>query len=211
MSAIVFQIGQDYAVVATDTLAVTPDGMPWLFFSKALYLPHIRTIIAGTGVGNFASEWCAWVNTNARVRDVDELNTITPASLTARWAVREASARSEIAPTATIYCFGVTSDRLVRAYAYRSTSNFAAEELQAGGTYFKPPCQPPVEGKSFLAEIPRMMNEQRSLQSTEPLSSQLHIGGEIAVMVLTADGCHATTLGRFDDYERHLAVMRSRG
>jgi hypothetical protein len=42
--------------VATDTLAVTPDGRPVALTSKVI-MPHLRMIVAGTGSGGFLDQW----------------------------------------------------------------------------------------------------------------------------------------------------------
>jgi hypothetical protein len=56
MSSLIFHTDASQALVATDTLAVKPDGTPLMYGSKALYLPHLKTIIAGNpSIGRTAS------------------------------------------------------------------------------------------------------------------------------------------------------------
>ena len=50
MSSLIFELNTDCINVATDTLATLPDGSPAVFSTKAMYLPHLRMIVAGTGV-----------------------------------------------------------------------------------------------------------------------------------------------------------------
>ena len=56
MSSLIFYTDPEQVLVATDTLAVSSDGKPFIFTSKALYIPHLKTIIAGTGCSEFFNE-----------------------------------------------------------------------------------------------------------------------------------------------------------
>lgn len=85
MSSLIFCTDAEQVLVVTDTLAVTPDGSPFLFTSKAHYLPHLRTIVAGTGAKDFSSNWCVLVNNNMVVRGVENLNEHTPQGLYKMW------------------------------------------------------------------------------------------------------------------------------
>ena len=58
MSSLIFATDEQQIVVATDTLAVTTEGEPFLFASKATHIPHLRIIIAGTGFGGRMSGLC---------------------------------------------------------------------------------------------------------------------------------------------------------
>ncbi|MBD3698997.1 hypothetical protein IE994_02480 [Enterobacter hormaechei] len=53
MSSLIFYTDEAQALIVTDTLAVTDNGEPLSFVSKAGYIPQLRTIIAGTGAGGF--------------------------------------------------------------------------------------------------------------------------------------------------------------
>ncbi|MCM7911060.1 hypothetical protein M8T17_25035, partial [Enterobacter hormaechei] len=56
MSSLIFYTDEAQALIVTDTLAVTDNGEPLSFVSKAGYIPQLRTIIAGTGAGGFSKE-----------------------------------------------------------------------------------------------------------------------------------------------------------
>ena len=66
MSSLIFQTEEQQVFVATDTWAVTRDGMPITFTSKALILPHLRMIVAGTGSGGFLDQWFVYINSRMR-------------------------------------------------------------------------------------------------------------------------------------------------
>lgn len=64
MSSLIFYTDSTQALVATDSLATNSDGEPFMFVTKAGYIPHLRTIIAGTGAGGFANQWQLLVTVN---------------------------------------------------------------------------------------------------------------------------------------------------
>jgi len=53
VSSLIFHTEQEQAIIATDTLAVSPGGRPLTFTSKGFHVPHLRMVIAGTGCGGF--------------------------------------------------------------------------------------------------------------------------------------------------------------
>lgn len=206
MSSLIFHTQPDLAVVATDTLAVTPDGTPSLFSSKAIYLPHLKTIIAGTGL-MFAADWSNYVNSNMTLAGLRNLNYHTPKLLRSRWQKLKGDPGFPQGATITVYQIGVREDgdQEIEAFAYRSTTDFESEPLPYG-TRAKPDCSFPNEG-NIVQHLRPMMMEQRTIQETLPLGEQLYIGGECVVMLLTKDSCTTANLFRFDDYDDHYKGM----
>jgi hypothetical protein len=68
MSSLIFLTEESQVLVATDTLAVSPDGRPFMFTTKAFILPRLKTIIAGTGLGGFLGRWFVRINDGLVVR-----------------------------------------------------------------------------------------------------------------------------------------------
>lgn len=203
MSSLVFYTDEEQAVVATDTLAVHPDGAPFMLTSKALFLPHLKTIIAGTGVGTFSVDWACAVNNNLVVRSIEHLNYHTPNALRERWQeLVQKYPEVEDAMT-TVYHFGVSGESgEIVAYAYRSTDSFESEVIPYGFRY-KPECAMP-EGESVMELIPKIMEAQRQHQESVPANERLYIGGEVTVTHLSKNGCATSTLYTFEDYEDQL-------
>jgi hypothetical protein len=202
VSSLIFHTDEEQALVATDTLGVTSKGVPFLFTSKALYLPHLRTIVAGTGVGGFATDWWARINNRFVVRGIENLDCHTPAALRECWNAYRATYSVPESLTSTIYHFGISERTAkVAAYAYRSTNDFASEVL-GYGTAVKPACT--IRSGNLPEEIRTMMEEQRRLQATKPVTERLFIGGEIVVMHLTRQGCTTFVLSQFDDFSAQL-------
>lgn len=206
MSSIIFATDPSQALVATDTLAVNLAGEPLLFCSKVTYIAHLRTIIAGTGLGSFANDWANYVNNNMIVAGVRNLDHHSPNALRARWEKQKNEPGFPANLTTTIYQIGVgEGDQEVRAFAYRSTNNFESEPL-AHGTRYKPECTL-LSDVSLLEALRPMMEEQRRIQESKPSRERIYIGGQCVVMHLTKDACTTSTLFSFEDYEQQLQAV----
>lgn len=204
MSSIIFATDPTQALVATDTLAVDSNGTPLLFCTKATYIPHLRTIIAGTGLGAFANDWANHVNNEMVVTGVLNLDYHTPSGLRERWAKQQQDPSFPPGCTTTVYQIGVGEENgEIQSFAYRSTNNFLSEPL-AHGTRVKPECTVPTDISLFEGLKP-MMEEQRRNQQTKSANERIYIGGQCIVMHLTKDGCNTWTAFNFDDYEEQLA------
>lgn len=201
MSALIFYTDSDQILVVTDTLAANADGSPHLFTSKAHYLPHLQTIVAGTGIGGFSVEWFLHANSRMVLRGIENLDFHTPAALNNQWKRYKADYSGVEHMTTTVYHFGISEDTgNVVAFAYRSEREFVSERLQYG-IGVKPECAVP-EGNLF-EHLPSMMNEQRAIQATKPLNERIFIGGEAIAMHLTKEGCKISKIFDFSDRENN--------
>ena len=213
MSSLIFWTNPGNAIVVTDTLAIGNDHAPSLFCSKAHYVPHLRTIIAGTGAGSFADEWYIRANSRMLVDGLEELNEYTPKALREMWA--DAGDRDLIPEglTTTIYMVGFSerSGEMV-SFAYRSENNFDSERLGVPGQNLwavKPEAQVP-EGQDIWALFKPMMMEQRANQVDLPLNERIEIGGDAIAMHLSEEGCRTFKLFSFPDREEQLEQARER-
>jgi hypothetical protein len=205
MSSLIFYTDKAQALVATDTLSVDLEGNPFGFVSKAAYVPHLRTIIAGTGAGGFSNQWHLQVSTRMVLKGIMNLDFHTPKSLRDLWVeyLKEYSLPEDF--TTTVYQFGISEETGdIVSFAYRSKNNFVSEEI-AYGTGVKPTCTVPEN--DFMAQIPDMMNERRQIQDKEPVESRVYIGGEIFAFYLNEDGCNCLKLGEFDEYKLQEAQL----
>ena len=206
MSSLIFYSDPEQAYVATDTLGVELSGDPKMFSSKAVYLPHLRTIIAGTGMGMFSGDWAMYVNHCMVVAGILNLDYHTPTSLRSRWQQYQSEHSLPASLTTTVYHFGFSEDdESVRVFAYRSTNSFASEPL-AYGFGLKPVCTPPGD-ESLVDALPAMMREQRDNERAKPPSERLYIGGECIGMHLTKTACTISRVFQFDDYPEHLRAI----
>jgi hypothetical protein len=200
MSSLIFATDSEQAFVATDTLAVSYNGEPSFFTTKAFIVPHLRMIIAGTGVTGLMSKWFVQVVHGMVVRGIEHLDYHTPENLDRIWRNMKEEFPIPDNFTTTIYHMGFSEeDGLMKSYAYRSTDNFESEQLPYSLRY-KPECTVP-ENYALPIDIPAMMQDQRERQSLLPKEERLYIGGEILITHLTKDGFHSYNLCKFDDYD----------
>jgi hypothetical protein len=201
MSSLIIHTDEQQAYVATDTLATLPDGEPHMFTTKAFFVPHLRMIMCGTGVGGFLGRWFIRVNDAMVIRGIDHLNYHAPRTLKELWhSFKEEYPAIPDSLTTTVYHFGFSEvDGPIHSYAYRSTNDFASDALQHG-LRVKPECQLP-ENYVFPADIKKMMDEQRAIQAARPKGERVYVGGEIQIHHLTQAGCAVFTLARFEDYD----------
>jgi hypothetical protein len=199
MSSLIFHTQDTEVLVATDTLATSPDGKPFKFTTKAFILPHLKIIIAGTGAGGFLGRWFVRINDGMVVRGVDHLDYHTPHKLASMWRGYKQEFSFPDSATTTVYHFGFSERTgLIHSFAYRSTDNFKSEAIRYG-LGVKPECPIP-DNYRLPRDIRKMMDDQRATQTAQPKEQRLYIGGEIEIHRLSKDGFQVYPLDRFEDY-----------
>jgi hypothetical protein len=200
MSSLIFYTEENQVLVATDTLATSYEGKPFMFTTKTLIVPHLRMIACATGAGGFLGKWFVQINDRMVVRGIDHLDYHTPDSLAALWREHKEECSIPDDGTVTVYHFGFSEEEsLIHSYAYRSTNNFRSEPFLQYGLGVKPECQVP-ERYELPKDIRKMMDEQRAIQSSRPVQERVYIGGEIQIYHLTTSGFSVYTIDRFNDY-----------
>ena len=201
MSSLIFVTEKEQVLTATDTLATSQDGKPFMFTTKAFIVPHIQMIMCGTGINGFLTRWFVEVNDRMVVRGIENLNYHTPhilQSLQQKYN-QEYSLPDNI--TTTVYHFGFSEDDgFIHAYAYRSASNFTSETLEYG--IGVKPESGPLENVEIPKDVKKIMDKQRAIQATRPKNERVYIGGKIQIVHLTNLGFAVHTLDQFDDYEK---------
>ena len=197
MSSLIFTTNETQILVATDTLAVTPDGDPHMFISKATHIPHLKTIIAGFGAEGFTNEWALIVSTKMIANGILNLDYHTPTALRGLWV--DFSRKLPDSLVAKVYQFGISevTNRVV-SFLYRSDNGFESEQVDFGTAVF-PDCR--IPHGNIIQAIPEMMNEQRENQLALPKNSRLSIGGEMYGLYLSNEGCNSFKIAEFDDYD----------
>jgi hypothetical protein len=207
MSSIIFWTDETQALVATDTLAVSTDGKPLRFTTKAFIVPHLRLIMAGTGAGGFLGRWFIQINDNMLVQGIEHLDHHSPRVLAAFWLrFKQEFSITDTDRTTTVYHFGFSeSTGLIRTFAYRSANGFRSEEVGYGLGY-KPECTLP-DDYQLPRDIRRIRDDQRVVQAARPKETMLYIGGEIMIHHVSRTGFVAYPLDRFEDYATDEAAM----
>ena len=207
MSSLIFDFGESHVFLASDTLAVDHLGEPAFFTSKAQYVPHLRTIIAGTGYAGFSWNWATIVNNRILVSGIENLDYHTPSGLRELWSEGGYNA-SESDQSTTVYQLGYSSlENRMKGYAYRSANNFVSEPLEYG-LRVKPHCEV-IQSDSFLQDVIKMMNDQRKLEAQKSLKERVYIGGQISLFTLDAHVCSQATIFEFDDFKEHFEIALS--
>jgi len=203
VTSFICMLGEDNLILATDTLATTPEGTPSFFTSKATHVPHLKSLIMGTGVGGFANRWANQVAASMVLSGINNLDYHTPKALRDLWKAYRAEHDVPDGITTTVYHFGLSEDDgRMCGFAYRSTDDFSSEQLDYGWR-FKPECTVP-DGDDIGAIIEAMMREQRQIQETRPLNERVFIGGEAILHHLMPGSYAAYNLFRFEDYDDTL-------
>jgi hypothetical protein len=209
MSSLIFYTDQEQAIIATDTLAVSPGGRPVSLTSKAFHVPHLRMVVAGTGCGGFLDRWLCHLNSRMIVPGIDALAVHAPSALQALWGIYCVEYQNPPGRTTTVYHFGFSeSSDTIKAYAFRSEDGFVSEE-RPYGIGVKPECAVP-ENYDLPDVLRTMMDEQRSIQRQRPAEDRIHIGGEIIVHHLVRAGCSTFSRGAFEDYVDDVKAIYSR-
>lgn len=205
MSSLIYLTQESEVLLATDTLAVDNNNNPAFFCTKVTHVPHLRTLIAGTGISGFSNEWALQVSTRMNVRGIENLNYHTPSELRDLWKNYNKKFPELEDLTTTVYQFGISeeSEKIV-SFVYRSTSNFESEE-QSYGIGVKPECEI-LEG-DLITTIPIMMQNQRDLQQEYPPNERVCIGGEIIAYHLTKDCCRTFKISDFNDVHEHKKLI----
>ncbi|MFI8742738.1 hypothetical protein [Stutzerimonas zhaodongensis] len=204
MSSIIILLSPEQAIVATDTLAVNLDGSPRQFTTKAFLLPHLKTIVAGTGLAGLASAWFRRVNEMMLVRSLDHLNFHTQQGLCELYG-RDFGEIDGHEVSSSIYQIGVGDDGRMHGYSYSSFYDFEPRRMEYG-LQMKPTAGPETEDSQRT--IAQLMLAQRNLQDKEPASARVYIGGDINLIKLELDGTAIhTSLDRFPDYQEAEAAM----
>ena len=210
MSSLIFYTDEKQALVAFDTLVVSPGNEePEYFASRAIYLPHLRTILASTGLARFMEQWFCLVN-QMPVGDIHDLNEFSPSNLVKLFDWFNTVNEYRDPEETTIYQIGFSErDNRIHSFAYSSSGAFNPEPL-AYGLAMKPPCPVPDGEFRFIDHVPGLMNKQREEEDRKEPGKRSYIGGEIYGMYLTSEGCNSFKLGAFDDYSSQMQKIRAK-
>lgn len=202
MSSLIFNLGPQQVIVATDTLAVGADTEePCYFSSRAYPLPHLNGIMCITGVDEFGTDWFRAIR-RLITRDLHHAdNFIVP-------MLRELGGQYSLGPdcTSTVYHLGYSqAEQQFVGYAYRSTNGFASERLQYGFSH--KPGVPGAKLESYPDDIISLMEAQRRGEIAKPAEDRVHIGGDVLCYVLTDRSMTIQSVHRFEDYGFDYELM----
>jgi hypothetical protein len=209
VSSLIFYTDPNQVMITTDTLAVFPDGAPCKLTSKVFAIPHLKMLMCGTGASGFLGRWFIEVNDQLVIQGIDHLDYHTSQNLTKLWELYKEEFPISETLTTTVYHFGISeSEGLLHAYVYRSSNGFKSEAISFG-IGVKPVCDVPDDAQ-FPLDIPKMMEQQREIQSSLLPNERVYIGGEMIVHHLTQNGISIYSIGDFEDREEtERAIYRN--
>lgn len=180
-----------------------------MFTTKAFVVPHLKMIVAGTGVAGFLGRWFVQINDRMVVRGVDHVDYHTPRTLAAVWREHRQEFAIPASAATAIYHFGFSEETgQVHSFVYKSKSNFRSEQLRHG-LGVEPECSIPKEYE-LPTDIKSMMLEQRAIQASRPKPDRISIGGEIQIHHLTERGFRILTVDKFEDHDAdELAIYEN--
>jgi hypothetical protein len=194
MTSLIYNTTAEVVHIATDTLCTYVDGQKRNTTSKAVYLPHLRTIIVGTGIVGFALDWTQKINDLMDLDGIENLDFHAPQELQKQWKLKKAAPDFPDHLTATIYQFGISKrTNKVLAYRFQSTEDFASEKIG-----YRLGIKPPTgvvhnieKAEDFYKIMQMQIHEQNSIE----FEKRIHIGGECIVLELSRKGCQIFSLG----------------
>jgi len=205
LTALNFAIQPDQILFTMDTLSI--DGVsrkPSIYVTKYVVLPHLQTIVTGTGHGTLVSDWLEKSRSGVIAQDIDHLDQYTPSIL--KQISINYPELNEI--TSTIYHFGFSEEKnRFLGYAYRSTENWKSEEL-LDGIRVKPATEYTFgENVQLPNDFIELMKKQRKEDLELPLKERIGIGGDIHYVVMNHLGVNISRCHRFNTYDIDYRTM----
>lgn len=187
MTLLNWEMTPDHVVILSDTLSLSGDNKrPRNFMTKVYPAPHLGAVITGTGISKVVTDFYVRAVAEMIVNDVVQLSEFAPDVLRSIWL--ELGNLLPPDGTATIYTFGLSlDDGEFAGFAYRSTSDFEAEQLQHG-IGVKPAPESGVIGEiNGLADFVKLAFSQQEADRKLPRLKRVGIGGELWLYTLLKD------------------------
>ena len=209
MSSLIYMLCDEYVAIATDSLAIEKGLGPLKYSSKIFMLPHLQTIVVGTGLMQFIIDWYSCIQTSVVVKDIIGLNKITEKQLP---LIYSSYPESDLT-SSTIYQFGYSYVRGKHiGFAYRSKNGFKSEEL-IESIGIKPNDNIDVEEnmpkpdeliKDYMI---RITSELKRIDDLKDENDKLGIGGNIYFSTLNKAEISVSEIFQFSDKEKQYAEM----
>ncbi|WCF11564.1 hypothetical protein NDS46_29910 (plasmid) [Paenibacillus thiaminolyticus] len=196
MTAINFIYEENQVSIYMDTLSLDEKRKPFKFVSKIYPIPHLRSVICGTGNVDVIMDWVYRVQRNVVAADIEFLSSVTTEQLL---EIHKKYNTFDVCTT--IYQFGYSQiDEKFKGYVYRSTNNFSQEEYDYSFA-IKPHVE--FDWKEELKNgldnaFIKLMTKQKEMDDKS--LTRLGIGGEIHKFFMTKDAYYLGVLHRFSDY-----------
>ena len=209
MSILNFVYTDEYVIAMADTLASVASGIPHMFVTKIFPLPHINTIICGTGNYNTVLAWYNFIQESVIANNVDDLDQVSPLNI--RNIYNKITGNNPIFTT--IYHFGfIEKTEKYSGYAYRSKNDFVSEKLEKGFG-IKPPDEIDIEKMLSVSDgdtykvFSEICKKQKEVDDNRSIDERLGIGGSVYLYMMKGKNI---TINHLMDYsnrdEDNLAI-----
>ncbi|GAV11370.1 hypothetical protein [Paenibacillus sp. NAIST15-1] len=200
MTAINFIYEENQVTIYMDTLSLDLNRRPLKFVSKIYPIPHLKTVICGTGNMDLILDWVYFVQRKLTAADIAYLREITSETLS------ELNKKYPPDISTTIYQFGYSQiDEKIKGYAYRSTNSFNQEEYDYGFG-IKPQIDFDFGSEVDLeSAFVHLMIKQKENDDLSP--TRIGIGGEIQRLIMKKDTFLLQTIHRFSDFDECYAEI----
>lgn len=185
MTLLNWQMFPEHVAILSDTLSLSGDEKrPRTFMTKVYPVPHLGGVITGTGIGQLVTSFYMQVVAEMIVDDTEHLVEFAPEVLRSMWA--EFGDKLPDGATTTIYTFGLSKESgEFIGFAYRSTNDFEAEELQHGTAAKPAPSMEELQAVEDLAGLGKLALKQQADDRALPRRKRVGIGGEMWLYLLT--------------------------
>lgn len=197
MTAFNFVYDESQVIICMDTLSLNEQRKPFKFVSKIYPIPHLRSVICGTGNLDLILEWVNRVQRNVVAADISFLNTIT------RDILCDLNSKYPKEATSTIYQFGYSElERKLLGAVFRSDAGFQKEDYPYCSAV-KPKADfdlyKEIQNSSLDEAFIKLMSKQKAEDDISP--EPVGIGGEIHRFLMNKNTYHLDIIHRFSDYE----------
>lgn len=207
MTALNFILDPEYVLITMDTLCSKPNKEPLNYVSKIIPLPHLKSVICGTGAVDLILDWYILIEKQIVARDIYKLDKLAPEQLN---KLAQKYMLNESNTSATIYQFGFSEAYgRFKGFAYRSENNFRSETLNDG--FGLKPQSPEIiqyynelfraRGTIDLDLLIELMKYQKINDGEKDKTERVGIGGSIHLCRLDKYKQFLWECYAFEDYE----------
>lgn len=203
MTALIYFLHPDYIILATDSLATTEDSSPIRFVTKIMPLPHIKSVICGTGSFELIIDWFSFIQKHIIAKDIHLIDKLAPEYIRNIYY----SYPKENQINSTIYQFGYDIKEMkFVGYAYRSTDNFNSEKLIYGIGIKPPDVMEDAElilwkENDIYKKIINLIIKQKEIENKKDSKDKVGIGGAIYIFQMVNNYNFFCETYIFDDFE----------
>jgi len=199
--------------LATDTKVVLGDrdtaGRIRNFHQKIFPLPHLHSVMCGTGSDKLVLGWYSFIQSQIIGRNIGILIEAAQRFLP---ELQEAAGAAVAAIGTTIYHIGFDESGVLRGYAHRSDNGFAPEEIPP--SFIMKPGMLELQQMfidvalqgGLVAAFVELIKRQRATKADDPAERQ-GIGGEVHFFAMSYRTQSLWNCYRFDDYDEEYAQI----